>query len=519
MQTQVHYTPDLSLGVTNRKSRKFGHAFLLLALFISLGALAAVRPIAVLIVVAVAVVLWLGRLLLKSFMRSGLELWQAPLLIALSGYMILNYGFSNLAFHVGGAPLIVSYSLMYGALILAVFSRPDLVKRGLKEPAVVCFGVLLLLTFLHLVSNLPTYGFWAIRDSSLFLDGLFLIPGVVWITSRSSAALLMKWLMLVFMLNLIYSLTRPWEDRILAWSPQSGVFVPVSLIGHYRGSYFYLLSGALFCILMARYVVKWPRWLLLFLATAQVFGLAIHQARSTYVGLAASMILLMVLGKSKESMGLAFTVSSVLGVILLLTSVWGFEIPGRIGPVDLDFFSQHVRSISGAQDTPGMSVGDRVDWYDEAFKRFRNNPILGEGFGLPLLDEVDNTTGAAIRQPHNSNISVIARMGVVGLAVWLSFHLALVSRFVHAYRHRKKYDNQTRDFVLWLFLYYVTFMIVAGVEPAFEFPEGAIPFYFFMGIALRVTRWRTRSKAGIGASEDPRVLCERTGIGTLRTSG
>src|ERR1700685_259596 len=375
MQTEVRYTADLGLGLASRKSRKFGRALLLLPVFVSLGALAAVRPFAVLIVLAVAIVLWLGRLLLKSFIRSGFELWQAPLLIALCGYMVLNYGFSNMAFHLGGIPLIASYSLMYAALILAVVPRPHLLRQVVQEPAVVCLGLLLVLTFLHLVLNLPLYGFWAIRDASLVLDGVFLVTGAVWATSRSNTNSLMKWLMLIFMLNLIYSLTRPWEDQILSWSPQSGVFIPVSIIGHYRGNYFYLLVGALFCILLARYVVKWPRWLFLFLATAQVFGLAIHQARSTYVGLAASMVLLMVLGKGKESIGLAFTVSSVLGAIFLLTSVWGFEIPGRIGAVDLNFFTAHFRSIAGAQG-PGMSVEDRVDWYNQAVDRYLKNAIM-----------------------------------------------------------------------------------------------------------------------------------------------
>lgn len=493
------------------RSKHYPRTLLCLALFVSLGVLAALHPFLTLVVPAATAVLGIGWLIVKYVRRAELELWQVLVVIAMSGYMILNYGFSNLVIRAAGVPLIISYSLMYTALILAVLVRQPYMRRVLKEPTNVCLGILLLLTLLHLLLNLSLYGLWAIRDASLVLDGLFLIPGMLWVTTRRSRATLMKWLMFVFVVNLVYSLTRPWEEAIEAWSPQSGLFVPVSVFGNYRGSYFYLLNGALFCILLARYVVKWPRWILMFLAIAQVFGLAIHQARSTYVGLAVAILVLMFFGKAWESAKLTFTLTAVVVVIWLLTAVGGFEISGRIGPVDLAFFKDHVRSITGAEHTPGMPNDDRVDWYDQAVKRFEQNPVLGEGFGRPLLDVVDEATGAAVRQPHNSTISVIARLGLVGLAVWIAFHLCLLQRFYHAFRQRHYCDKETSDFVLWLFLYYVTFMIVACVEPAFEFPEGAVPFYFFMGVALGTLRWRIPSRAVIAANDG--VLFAPNGIG------
>jgi hypothetical protein len=49
-------------------------------------------------------------------------------------------------------------------------------------------------------------------------------------------------------------------------------------------------------------------------------------------------------------------------------------------------------------------------------------------------------------------------------------------------------------FILWLFLFYVLFMISSLVEGAFEFPSGAISFYFFMGFALGLMRWQLSDK-------------------------
>jgi len=50
-------------------------------------------------------------------------------------------------------------------------------------------------------------------------------------------------------------------------------------------------------------------------------------------------------------------------------------------------------------------------------------------------------------------------------------------------------DKRLPAFVLWLFLFYVLFMITSLVEAPFEFPSGAVPFYFFMGLALGLMRW------------------------------
>src|SRR5271169_2043490 len=74
--------------------------------------------IGLLVGLAVLGAIWLGLAYLR---RSGLELWQIVLLMAMSGYLVLNYGFENLAFNVGGLPIILSYLLMFGALGLAAY--------------------------------------------------------------------------------------------------------------------------------------------------------------------------------------------------------------------------------------------------------------------------------------------------------------------------------------------------------------------------------------------------------------
>jgi O-antigen ligase len=465
------------------------------SLFALVGALAILYPFFALGSLAGAAVLGMCGLGVMYLRRVGLELWQVLLLITLSGYMLLNYGFENLAIHLGGFPVIISYGLMYASLALAVFSGRHWLTRALKEPAMCCLLALILLASLHLLLDIPSYGVWAIRDASMFLDGIFLLLGLLWAMRKNSSIPLMKWLMVVFVLNLIYSFTLPWGKKLWSWSPQSGVFLQVPLLGNYRGNAEILASGAVFCICLGGYMVKRPRWMMLFLAMAQLLGLAIEQTRRMYVGIVIVLIILALLGEAKKFARLFTMLASGIVVVFLLTAVGGLEISGRIGPVTMSFFKEHIRSISGVEGTPGSSVQSRFDWTDEALEHVRSHPVLGEGFGLPLLNYVDEDNGAVVRMPHNSSLTILARLGAIGFAIWIAFHFCLMKRFIYAFRQRRCCDKRLYSFVLWFFLFYVLFMVASFVEGPLEFPSSAVPFYFLTGFTLGLVRWHLPQNA------------------------
>jgi O-antigen ligase len=477
-------TTKVGSGVETRVSLRELIPF---AIFVLLGFVLIVYPFYAIGFVVVTAILAFAWLALGQMRRAGLEAWQVLLLIALSGYTLLNYGFENLAVHIGGIPIIFSYLLMYGSILLAVLSLRQSALRTLREPIVFCLLALLLLTLFHLVVDIPSYGLWALRDASMVLDGVSLFLGLFWAMRRNSTIPLLKWLMAIFLLNLAYGLSFPWSERIQELSPSSGVFLRVPVLGFYHATYIWLLAGLLFCLFLSIYVVSWPRWIIICLSLAQLFGLAIHQARSMYVALGVTLVVLLVLRETAKGTKLLLVLSSAILGLFLLTSVAGVEMSGRIGPVNLDFFKQHLRSISGAEDTPGSSVEGRVDWADQALQRFHSSPWFGVGFGLPLINWTQED-GTAVRQPHNSSLSILARLGAIGFAVWIAFHLCLLKTFVYALRHRHCWSELMSDLILWLFILYLTFMIVIHVEPGLEFPTGAVPFYFFVGLSVGLVR-------------------------------
>src|SRR5580700_10449235 len=146
-----------SLKSSARLARIDRGAVVLFALFALVGTLAIIRPLWVLAGLGIAAGLGVCWLIVLGVRRSGLELWQILALIAVTGYLLLNYGFENLTIHVGGFPIIISYGLMYASLALAVSARQQLMARALKEPAMLCVLALVVLTLFHFVVDIPSY--------------------------------------------------------------------------------------------------------------------------------------------------------------------------------------------------------------------------------------------------------------------------------------------------------------------------------------------------------------------------
>jgi O-antigen ligase len=478
-----------SLSVKGRSLQVGRGEVVWFSLFVLAGGLAILHPFILLGCLACAVVLGFCWLMVVSLQRAQLEVWQVLVLIAMTGYILLSYGFENLAFHIGGVPIIVSYGLMYAALFLAAFAHRRSLVKAIKEPTVVCVLGLLVLTLLHLVVDIPSYGLWAIRDSTMCLDGIFMILGLLWAIKPNSTVFMTKWLMVVFVLNLFYSFTQPWGEKFWSWSPQSGVFLSVPIIGNFNGRGDVLMAGTVFCICLGTYLAKRRRWLMLFLAGAQFLGIAIAQTRRMYIGAVIVLIILVLLGETKKFAKLFVLFPASIIVILLATTVGGLDISGRVGKVNLEFFREHIRSIHDSEGTPGSAVESRFLMADEAFEHFRVHPVIGVGFGQPLLTDIDENNGAVTRMPHNSSITYLARLGVIGFAIWIAFNFLLIKRFIGALRQRRS-ENLLSAFVLWVFLFYVLFMIGSLVEGAFEFPSGAVPFYFLMGFGLGLIRWQ-----------------------------
>jgi len=459
------------------------------AIAIALGMLLAAYPLASLGAVAVC----LSMYVVFRWCRHQMEWWQTMVLFALTPSILLNYGFDNLAVGAGRFNFPVGDLLMFLALILVTWRLgPSVIKGILLEPPVVCLMALLLMSFCHLLVDVPQYGFYAVRDASKFFEAVVLILGVIWARNPLNIQLLKRWFFYLLLANLFYSYTFIWAEKIQAFSPNVGVFHPVPLFGNYQQSGLWLLMGVIYFLWVAPSVVRWPRWILMMLAAAQLGGLAIVQSRSTYVGTAVILLVLFLFGETKKLAGFVSTIGVGFGVLLallLVVSALGITLQGRVGPVTLSFIEDQAKTVLAVGD-PNQRMAqdvDRADMYGEAWDRLRSSPanmVVGEGFGQVLVNLV-NEEGVPVREPHNSSLSVLVRLGFLGLSFWLLFIAMVLVRYVQFLRRRSASED-TRVAILWLFLCFLQFLLTATVQPTFEFSHGSMPFYFLVGLGFGI---------------------------------
>jgi hypothetical protein len=466
------------------------------AIATGLGVLLAAYPLISLDALAVCLILF-G---LFRWCRQHMEWWQMLVLLALTPSIILNYGFDNFAVGAGRFNFPVGDLLMFLALILVTWRFGQAaIKNILLDPPVACLMALLLMSFCHLLVDVPRYGFYAVRDSSKFFEAVILILGVMWAQNPLNIRLLKRWLFYLALINLFYSYTFIWGEKIQAMSPNFGVFHPVPLLGNYQQTGLWLLLGVIYFLWIASSIVRWPRWILVLLAAAQLGGLAIVQSRSTYVGMAVILLVLLLFRETKKLLGFASTIGCGIGVLLALllaVSALGIKPQGRVGPVTLSFVEEQAKTVLAVGD-PNTRMSqdvDRANMYGEAWDRLRSSPanmVVGEGFGQVLVNLV-NDEGIPVREPHNSSLSVLARLGFVGLSFWLLFIWLVLVRYVRVLRMWSASEGATAT-VLWLFLCFLLYLLTATVQPTFEFSHGSMPFYFLVGLGIGIMGQREYS--------------------------
>ncbi len=209
-----------------------------------------------------------------------------------------------------------------------------------------------------------------------------------------------------------------------------------------------------------------------------------------YVGILVVLLVLLLLGETKKLAGFVSTLgwgTGVLVVMLLAVSVLGIEIQGRMGPVDISFLADHAKTVLSVGDVNSRTSheADRSEWYGQVWDRVRSSPsnlIVGEGFGQALIN-FENEEGVPVRQPHNSSLTVLGRLGLLGLSIWLLFIILTTVRYVQVLRMRHA-SWGPRPLMLWLFLFFLLAFLLTSVQPSLEFSHGAIPFYFLQGLAI-----------------------------------
>ncbi|GAA4649929.1 hypothetical protein GCM10023116_22110 [Kistimonas scapharcae] len=413
-------------------------------------------------------------------------------------YLLFNYGFMQI--RIGILPIgeIFILLMVFITRWLTVTSRFYFVTG---PSIMMLFITWWLFVALSAMFGFYKYGVWALRDASHVIETIYILIGFCLFGSYFFMKKLFSFLRFFMIIIILYGLTYPVSDFLRLLSPYisggSGQSIPLFFV-YTNTAMLMLVSAACMFIFKSEsfFVSKFKLAVAGFLIA---FCLAFFQARTIYLQIIALYLFLFIFRRSEFKKGVFVILFGLL--IILMLPILGFEAEGRIGQVvSLEFIYNHFMAIfgiskSGVESAAG-GVSLRIGWWLNIYEKWSldfTTMFFGLGFGFPLIDH-DLANGVVAREPHNSFISLLARLGVIGASLWCLIHCYLLKIWFNLFKYTKSNHYQVINNFLAVFMIYFIFVCVFAIgEDSFEKPFNAIPYYLLWGCILRMEWYRKKS--------------------------
>jgi len=151
--------------------------------------------------------------------------------------------------------------------------------------------------------------------------------------------------------------------------------------------------------------------------------------------------------------------------------------------------------FTNLDDNPGNTEGTkrwRLMWWGRIvdYTIFGDYFWGGKGYGVNLtISDGFKSKSGLLRNPHNAHMTVLARSGVIGLALWILLQGTWsVQVFKRRLRARRTGDRQWEALFLALAAYWIAFMINASFDVFLEGPMGGVWFWVVFGFGLAAVR-------------------------------
>ena len=420
--------------------------------------------------------------------RSWEDRYLLLLLVLLAGYAAIGKGFA----YIGYPPLFIGESVLLCGTV--IFIRMNLVFACVTTLPAIVLAVMMAWTLARTLPFVASYGFDAPRDSVLIMYGAFsfIVIALLLHDGRRLGSILdvYRRFLAVFLpvLPILFFLSQYAKD----WPPDiPGTEVRSILIGageapvHLAGAAVFAMAGfyrpsilalvgLVSTLLMASSLNRGG--MLAFLIP--VLGAAI------LLGKFRALALVLVSGIALFAV--AYTAERVLTDPL--------ETAGQtVRQVRPSQFVANIQSIAG-QHTDEKLEGSRrwrLQWWDIILDdTIRGGPHFwnGRGYGLNLAvadGYGGGRTAHPLRSPHNVHMTILARAGVTGLALWLLFLIVWFGTMGAAYLHARLSGEQTwAGLFLFIACYTGASLINATFDVALEGPMQGIWFWCLVGFGI-----------------------------------
>lgn len=394
--------------------------------------------------------------------RLGFSLWESYLLWFVLCTTAYTKDFAYLK--IPGAPIFIT-NVTLVVFVLSVFVWPRLrIPRlnNLLMQSLLFFLALGLVgaargVAMHMVAT------DVLRDLSIVIYAVFM---PVALFARRAKALARQYCLMLICGAIIGTLTgvswyigQPDMRRYILY----GIYVPMA----------FLLIALLMWAKRMKLTMGIPLLLLL------GWGILVCNARTTYLGLAATLALMVFTGFAQLRLREAIKpiiiaiVVMAIAVTTMMQTKEGADYLGRIT----------VQLVQGFAQTGG---DDNAQWrllaWAEAGRRFVVEPVMGEGFGVPFTFEKSSINV----KPHNIFLTILYKMGIVGFAPFVVF---LAISVFGPWRTMRRYRFHPDSLLLrGLFLCQFFALSFGAINPLIESPFLASMFWLNLGFMVRISR-------------------------------
>lgn len=418
-------------------------------------------------------------------------IFETTLLVLLGVYILFDRAGAWL--HIPGTPLFIGELTILLGLAAMASMRLPIGKAIRMSPALKALVFWMTWGAALLILAIGRYGLDAIRDSALWYYGLSAVFATFLLISNPGR--LSRWLA-------IYRKVMPY---VLAWFPvaiflnasMSGIapkvpFTNVPVVVHKSGNiavfttmflaYIWLVDGEDRVYSDTQRTILTSGGILIILLGGM-------QNRGGLVAAAVGLTIAMVLMKRRRS-EFGFVVGGVVVIALTLALVSNVSIPlfgGRSMSAE-----QLIRNVSSIIDPSSGSTRETgtTEWRLEIWGRVLNDvaedsPISGFGPGPDLGKRygVGGQGADTLRNPHNSHVGVLARMGFVGIVAWAGLWTVWAMQLLLVRQRLNRRGRKAEGAVgAWLVTSAVTILVNAIFDPTLEGPQVAIWLWMLFGI-------------------------------------
>ena len=233
------------------------------------------------------------------------------------------------------------------------------------------------------------------------------------------------------------------------------------------------------------------RWAVFLYLSFATFALTLTQQRSLLIAL---LIAFGVLTAGAKLWGLSKPLSLhwlVIGAVFVGSVLWGIR--AEIAPFKPGAFLSPIHSLaakaSGVGDKIAADVGEgtarfRQDAWQEAWRRILDSPILGEGLGQKFRFYDSKQEKWWTSQPHNAHITILYKMGAVGLLCFLGIHFVLFKKLYEAVT--QDCHKRAKTYVLGLGAGIIALQAYGFLNILFERRSLALVYWSLMGVLATV---------------------------------